>query len=47
MSGVEVTTGDKIKGKLKEGLGKITGDKELKEEGKAVKKVCILTITLL
>lgn len=35
----EVTTGDKIKGKLKEGLGKVTGDKEMKEEGKAVKKV--------
>lgn len=33
----EVTTGDKIKGKLKEGLGKVTGDKHMVEEGKAVK----------
>ena len=38
---VDVTTGDKIKGKLKEGFGKITGDKEMKEEGKAVKKVSV------
>jgi uncharacterized protein YjbJ (UPF0337 family) len=35
----EVSTGDKIKGKLKEGVGKVIGDHELKEEGKAVKKV--------
>jgi uncharacterized protein YjbJ (UPF0337 family) len=39
MSNVEVTTGDKIKGKVKEGLGSITGNKEMKEEGKAVHKV--------
>ncbi|KAL0487907.1 hypothetical protein AKO1_008896 [Acrasis kona] len=35
---MEVSTGDKILGKVKEGLGKITGDKDLKEEGKAVHK---------
>ncbi len=39
MSNVDVTTGDKIKGKLKEGMGSLTGNKEMKEEGKAVKKV--------
>jgi uncharacterized protein YjbJ (UPF0337 family) len=35
----EVTTGDKIKGKLKEGLGTVINDKDMKEEGKAVEKV--------
>ena len=39
MSVPQVTTGDKIKGKLKEGVGSIIGDKDMKEEGKAVKKV--------
>ncbi|KAL0487210.1 hypothetical protein AKO1_012176 [Acrasis kona] len=34
----EVSTGDKILGKIKEGVGKVTGDKDLKEEGKAVHK---------
>eukprot|EP01110_Echinostelium_bisporum_P012985 TRINITY_DN8169_c0_g1_i1.p1 TRINITY_DN8169_c0_g1~~TRINITY_DN8169_c0_g1_i1.p1 ORF type:complete len:151 (-),score=82.48 TRINITY_DN8169_c0_g1_i1:17-424(-) len=36
---MEVSTGDKLKGKLKEGFGKVTGNKEMKEEGKAVEKV--------
>lgn len=35
----EVTTGDKIVGKIKEGVGKVTGNKDLKEEGQAVHKV--------
>lgn len=35
----EVTTGDKVKGKLKEGLGTVLHNKDMKEEGKAVKKV--------
>jgi uncharacterized protein YjbJ (UPF0337 family) len=39
MSSNPVTTGDKIKGKLKEGLGTVINDKDMKEEGKAVKKV--------
>ncbi|KAL0486480.1 hypothetical protein AKO1_011971 [Acrasis kona] len=34
----EVTTGDKVLGKVKEGLGSLTGDKDLKKEGKAVHK---------
>lgn len=39
MSSNPVTTGDKIKGKVKEGLGTVLNDKEMKEEGKAVHKV--------
>jgi len=35
----QVTTGERIKGKLKEGVGKLTGNQEMKEEGKAVKHV--------
>ena len=39
MSSNPVTTGDKIMGKVKEGLGSVIGDKDMKEEGKAVHKV--------
>eukprot|EP01111_Echinosteliopsis_oligospora_P006389 TRINITY_DN204_c0_g1_i1.p1 TRINITY_DN204_c0_g1~~TRINITY_DN204_c0_g1_i1.p1 ORF type:complete len:146 (+),score=70.12 TRINITY_DN204_c0_g1_i1:85-522(+) len=34
----EVSTGDKIMGKLKEAAGSVIGDKDLKAEGKAVHK---------
>eukprot|EP01112_Ceratiomyxa_fruticulosa_P022696 TRINITY_DN83_c0_g1_i1.p2 TRINITY_DN83_c0_g1~~TRINITY_DN83_c0_g1_i1.p2 ORF type:complete len:146 (-),score=41.32 TRINITY_DN83_c0_g1_i1:156-593(-) len=33
-----VTTGDKIKGGLKEGLGKLTGNDRLEHEGKEIKR---------
>eukprot|EP01113_Clastostelium_recurvatum_P024551 TRINITY_DN292_c0_g1_i1.p1 TRINITY_DN292_c0_g1~~TRINITY_DN292_c0_g1_i1.p1 ORF type:complete len:160 (-),score=70.16 TRINITY_DN292_c0_g1_i1:71-505(-) len=34
----DITTGDKIKGSIKEGLGKLTGNSDLKHEGEAVHK---------